>query len=67
MYCRCIILLRAPLLINKVWAVGLDSCDDMVSILKRDLATGTLTPTALISTYNPSGNTINIDKVRTYV
>lgn len=47
----------------KVWAVGLDSCDDVISVLKRDLDTGSLTPTSMISTVNPSGNTINIDKV----
>eukprot|EP00752_Nemacystus_decipiens_P016559 g14801.t1 len=45
-----------------VWAVGLDSCDDVISIFQRDLDTGSLTPTSLISTVNPSGNTINIDK-----
>lgn len=44
--------------------MGLDSCDDVISILKRDLNTGSLTPTSLISTLNPSGNSINIDKVR---
>ncbi|CAM9383782.1 unnamed protein product [Ectocarpus sp. 12 AP-2014] len=44
------------------WVVGLDSCDDVISILKRDLDTGTLTPTTLINTDNPDGNTINIDK-----
>ncbi|CAM9196634.1 unnamed protein product, partial [Hapterophycus canaliculatus] len=47
---------------NGVWAVGLDSCDDLISILKRDLDKGTLIPTTLISTTNPDGNTINIDK-----
>ncbi|CAN0165370.1 unnamed protein product, partial [Laminaria digitata] len=45
-----------------VWAVGLDSCDDAISVLKRDLDTGTLTPTTLVSPVNPSGNSINIDK-----
>ncbi|CAN0328345.1 unnamed protein product [Pylaiella littoralis] len=45
-----------------IWAVGLDSCDDVISILKRDLETGTLTPTALIGTSNPNGNAINVDK-----
>ena len=46
----------------QVWAVGLDSCDDALSILKRDLDTGTLTPTTLVRPVNPNGNSINIDK-----
>lgn len=47
--------------------MGLDSCDDVISVLQRDLDSGSLTPTSLISTVNPSGNTINIDKVRAAV
>lgn len=47
---------------SQVWAVGLDSCDDALSILKRDLDTGRLTPTTLVRPVNPNGNSINIDK-----
>lgn len=50
----------------QVWVVGLDSCDDGVSVIQRDLETGTLTPTALVSPINPSGNHLNIDKVSVF-
>ncbi|CAN0089930.1 unnamed protein product [Ascophyllum nodosum] len=47
---------------SSVWAVGLDSCDDVLSIISRDPDTGTLTPTSTVKPINPNGNNINMDK-----
>lgn len=57
-YCRCV-----HHTVVQVWAVGLDTCDHVLSVLSRDAAVGTLTPIAMITPINPNGNTINTLKV----
>lgn len=50
-------------MLSQVWTVGLDTCDNAVSILARDVSTGTLIPTDMARPINPNDNAINADKV----
>lgn len=43
--------------------MGLDTCDNVLTVLSRSVAAGTLTVVGVVSPTNPAGNTMNADKV----